>query len=526
MRIAVAVTGENAGVLQRIEQGAPVGPRERTDDLAGTVARYENGRRPRWVWADTASVYGPLVRRGVRVERSYDVELADAVLRAYAGRWESRPAEKAGDDTLFDTGVADRIGELLDRLAGQDTATPGPPAYEPSPVTPRRLDLLLAADCAGGLAAAEMSHAGLPWNAEIHDRLLTEALGPRPRGRARPARLQALADEIAHKLGVPHLNPDSPAELIKAFARNGITLESTRAHALQRIEHPAVGPLLTYKGLARLHTANGWAWRETWATDGRFRPEYVPAAVVSGRWATRGGGALQIPKAVRAAAVADPGWRLVVADAAQLEPRILAALSRDAAMTEAAAHGDLYRALADQSFHGERRQAKVGLLSAMYGGASPALGTMRRDYPAALAMVEDAARAGESGRLVRSVLGRTCPPPGDWGGLSETQVLRRARDRGRFTRNFVIQASAADWAGVLLALVRARLPDGELVFFCHDEIVVHAPESATDAVAAAIDEAAVRATRLVFGETPVRLPLTTAVVENYAAAKDQSVTGQ
>jgi DNA polymerase-1 len=106
-----------------------------------------------------------------------------------------------------------------------------------------------------------------------------------------------------------------------------------------------------------------------------------------------------------------------------------------------------------------------------------------------------------------------------------------ARSRGRFTRNFVIQASAADWAAVWLAVLRRRLaelggPTGadpaaapHLVFFVHDEVVVHTPkplaESAAQAVAAAADEAR----RVVFGPTPVRFPLATAVVDCYADAK-------
>ena len=52
-----------------------------------------------------------------------------------------------------------------------------------------------------------------------------------------------------------------------------------------------------------------------------------------------------------------------------------------------------------------------------------------------------------------------------------------ARARGRFTRNFVIQATAAEWALTLMALVRSGLAGtgAELVFFQHDEVVVRLP---------------------------------------------------
>jgi len=297
----------------------------------------------------------------------------------------------------------------------------------------------------------------------------------------------------------------------------------------------------------------------------------VVGGVVSGRWATRGGGALQIPRVLRRAVVADPGWVLVVADAAQLEPRVLAALAGDGALAAAAGTGDLYQALAD-AFGGERGNAKIALLSAMYGGAAgqarQLLAVLRHRFPLAAQYVELAAQAGEEGKVVRSRLGRTCPPPSsDWRGLTaepddpgadEPRAGRSVRARGRFTRNFVVQASAADWAVVFLAGLRRRLafltlPDGSgvvpagvggpsgvvpagggacgapaadggqarprLVFFQHDEVIVHCPEDLAGDVVSAVGEAAAEAGRLVFGPTPVRFPVTTAVVTSYADAK-------
>ncbi len=96
-----------------------------------------------------------------------------------------------------------------------------------------------------------------------------------------------------------------------------------------------------------------------------------------------------------------------------------------------------------------------------------------------------------------------------------------ARARGRFTRNFVIQATAAEWALVLLARLRAALAGtpAELVFFQHDEVVVHCPVEQAGEVAAAVTEAGEQACRLLFGDTPVRFPLGVSTVECYADAK-------
>jgi DNA polymerase I-like protein with 3'-5' exonuclease and polymerase domains len=173
----------------------------------------------------------------------------------------------------------------------------------------------------------------------------------------------------------------------------------------------------------------------------------------------------------------------------------------------------------------------------MYGGDVGQLMTvLRRRFPAAVGYVEAAARTGEAGGLVRSRLGRTCPPPSA-GWLAATgraagpdpdpeagaRARRVARDRGRFTRNFVVQASAADWALVLLAAVRRRLAAGpagpHLVFFQHDEVMVHCPRQDAERVAEGVAGAAEESRRLVFGDTAVRFPLAVAVVDCYADAK-------
>jgi DNA polymerase family A len=379
----------------------------------------------------------------------------------------------------------------------------------------------------------------------------------------RPARLADLVSRIAAAFGGRPVNPDSPAQVLRAFAADGVRVPSTRAHVLREVDHPAAALLLEYKELARLYGAHGWSWLDEWVSGGRFRAEYVVGGVVSGRWATRGGGALQIPRVLRRAVVADPGWVLVVADAAQLEPRVLAALAGDEALAAAAGTGDLYLALAD-AFGGDRAKAKIALLSAMYGGAAgearQLLAVLRHRFPRAAQYVESAARAGEEGKVVRSRLGRTCPPPSEaWRGLTaepdepdsaEPRAGRSIRARGRFTRNFVVQASAADWAVVFLAGLRRRLSvlnlpyaaapspaahavapsaagpaagggDGQprLVFFQHDEVIVHCPQALAQDVVAAVADAADEAGRLVFGPTPVRFPVTTAVVTSYADAK-------
>jgi DNA polymerase I len=552
--------GRVAGHLRPFaEDGTPAGAAEWLDDLAPRVAELERAHRPRWVWPHTADLYPELLRAGVRVERCHDLVLAEGLLLHYHGRhgeprglaaaWarardlpvpdDPPPPRREDQPTLFEPDRSP-LPEGVDPVHAAVTVHAEQQRAAGEVDYPERMRLLLAAESAGALAAAEISHAGLPWRADVHEALLVELLGPRPVPGARPARLAELAEKIVAAFGGRQVNPDSPASVVRAFAASGVDVSSTRAWVLREVDHPAVEPLLEYKELARLYAAHGWSWLESWVHRGRFHPEYVVGGVVSGRWATRGGAALQLPRALRAAVRADPDHVLVVADAAQLEPRVLAALAADVRLAEVAATGDLYATLAADSFAGDRSRAKVAMLSAMYGGtgggAGPLLAVLRRRFPDAVGYVEAAARTGEQGGLVRSRLGRTSPPPSAaWqeviggGSLPEAdetaqrRSVRAARDWGRFTRNFVVQGSAADWAAALLAALRRRLsatvPAAELVFFQHDEVLVHCPAPAADTVRGELTTAAEEATRLVFGATPVRFPLEVHVVTCYADAK-------
>ena len=108
----------------------------------------------------------------------------------------------------------------------------------------------------------------------------------------------------------------------------------------------------------------------------------MPGGTATGRWATSGGGALQLPKNVRSAVVADPGWTLVVADASQLEPRVLAGMSRDEAMAEAGRGRDLYLGLVDAGVVATRDEAKIAILGAMYGATTGESGRLVHGSPA------------------------------------------------------------------------------------------------------------------------------------------------
>ncbi|MGG5174859.1 bifunctional 3'-5' exonuclease/DNA polymerase [Pseudarthrobacter sp. J1763] len=529
------------------------------DNLAQTVKELEENH-PRWVWHRTQAFYPELLKAGVIIERCHDLQLCGQLLSYsqfsahtdYAKNavktltTEDRPeppqallppAPSPDQGSLFEETSAPS-GPTLEVLRAEYTQQQAALAQSQHR---ERLQLLLAAESAGSLIAAEMQFAGVPWREDLHEQILTEYLGSRPTGNNRPEKLEALAQELRTLLNSPTLNPDSPQELLRALHRNGIEVKSTRSWELQQSQHAAIIPLLAYKKLARLLSANGWSWLDAWVHSGRFRPEYVVGGVVSGRWASRGGGALQIPKNIRGAAHADPGFKLIVADASQLEPRVLVALAHDSKMAEAARRKDLYEGIAAEGFGGDRAKAKVALLGAIYGATTGESGRLMpqltRMYPRAVGFVEEAARAGEAGHTVSTHLGRSTPPPSQaWLASQQStsaEEQRRAnswaRSRGRFTRNFVVQGTAAEWAACWLAELRRRLraigtnlPAGkrpELVFFLHDEVMVHAPQELVEECVRAIEESAQTAANLLFGRIPVDFPVTVAVVDSYDHAK-------
>lgn len=603
VQIAVGTAGQGRVALIDLDASDEPIVTVSVAELPGAVRAFE-AQRPRWVWGDTRDWYPRLLEAGVRVERCHDLRLCGAILGQSSTTESVRaahprppwlppgpsepggavmPVEASANRTAlfeldeFDAPAVRGTSEIAGSPAGRPPADGGPVDASAVPVaavvteyrrqlelvghstSPGAMRLLLAAESVGALIGVELHAAGLPWDRTVHERVLESELGPKPKPGWKPAHMERLAAEVREALEAPSVNLDSQVDLLRALRRAGIHVASTGRWELKEHDHPAIEPLLAYKKLARLLSANGWAWLDEWIADGRFRPDYVPGGTATGRWATAGGGALQLPKNVRSAVVADPGWKLVVADAAQLEPRVLAGLARDEAMAEAGRGRDFYRGIVDAGVVETREQAKYAILGAMYGATTGESGRLvprlARAYPRAMALVDRAAADGERGGIVTSLLGRSSPlPSAEWREVQsrasqpeataadERRARSVARDWGRFTRNFVVQGSAAEWALCWMAALRSRLaviaataevsvaeparasgPAFEraphLVYFLHDEIIVHTPSGLAEPVAEAVVEAARGAGELLFGKFPVEFPLDLAIVDSYALAE-------
>src|SRR5216684_847123 len=205
------------------DDGSPRNGPVRYDNLAAAIGAFTSNASIRLVWSAAADVYPRLLRDGTRVARCHDVALVARLLAArdgdgsWPGGAPSTPGRPSEQEALFgpapqrpdlEEGMRDLIagyGRQAERIAADEH--------------PARFGLLAVAESAGGLAAAEMTAAGLPWRADLHEALLADMLGPRPRASARPARLAALAAQITAALGASRpVNPDSPAQLQRALS--------------------------------------------------------------------------------------------------------------------------------------------------------------------------------------------------------------------------------------------------------------------------------------------------------------------
>ena len=210
----------------------------------------------------------------------------------------------------------------------------------------------------------------------------------------------------------------------------------------------------------------------------------------------------QYGKLIRNLFVAPDGYKLVVADYSQIEPRIVASFSNDPIMMDNYLNGkDIYTTIGD-TVGLDRKAGKVLVLAMTYGvGPDKIASSLGLTVDAARKLLNDftdrfnaiAKYKAKVTRLasqqsptpfVETVFGRRRYIP----DLKSTDKgLRSRADRQAF--NTVIQGSAADL--MKLAIVRAHScfidePDVNVVLTVHDELVTVAREDLAEETAEAI----------------------------------------
>jgi len=540
--------------------------------VAGTAAevgRADEALRPRWVvWSGQTATR--LAADGVRVATCWDITAAHRLL---FGGWRADPGwawarlHGLATDPMPAGGPLDLFGPDLfgPDVVGRDQGDPSDPVAPDGHLRPEWVSggwsdsperiarwAALALDVAGQqqaaltgledrpmalptarcesaaeLLCAELSADGLPMDRAAAEQVLAPIIGPRPRSEAEAGALRAARDAEVLRHAPAGVTADlrSPAQVRTLLARAGVDVPDTRAWRLRdmRDAHPLVGALLEWRKAERIATTYGYAWLDQHlGADGRLRGAWTGSDGAAGRM-TASAGLHNMPAALRPAVVAADGHVFVRADLGQIEPRVLAAVTGDQALTVATGSDDLYAPVAAQ-LGVDRPVAKVAVLGAMYGQTTghgaQALRRLNAAYPVAMAYLDSADRAGRAGRDLRTYGGRLivlAPAPG-----AEPRSSSRAAAYGRYARNAMIQGAAAELFKMWAVTVRARCgPLGARIVLClHDELLVHCPREHAETVSRLVDDCLREAARRWAPGCGVRFISDTTIVRCWSDAKN------
>jgi DNA polymerase-1 len=520
--------------------------------------------RPRWVWWAARETAAALVAADVRPRACWDLGAVGRLLHGLTREdpgavWAAahdlpEPPLAAGELSLLDIdGEADdalrtdgqlsrewvrgawaadlaharRWAEVALELQGvQEVGVRRLPDRRSAPGVSPLPYLTALSESMAALLAVELEHDGLPIDRAVLDALLTETIGPRPRGEAEEAAARHARDSEVwrHFAGEP-VDLRNPASVRDLLARAGIDVPDTRSWRLEpyAASSPAVAALLAWRKAERVATTYGWSWIDRdIGPDDRLRGVWG-ASEGAGRM-TASAGLHNLPAELRPAVRPRPGRVLVRADLGQIEPRVLAAVSGDPSLAAAAREDDMYAPVA-RALGSDRPTAKVAVLAAMYGQTSGAAGAalkdMDRTYPTAMAFLRSAEDRGRRGVDLRTHGGRLLR----LSGLRE--VLARAgsdstvaHSYGRFARNAVVQGAAAELFKAWAATVRAGLSgsDAHIVLCLHDELLIEARSADATRVAEVVDTSLASVASWWCAGSGVRLVADTSVVASWADA--------
>jgi len=303
---------------------------------------------------------------------------------------------------------------------------------------------------------------------------------------------------------------------------------SVAAEALEQFRDadPLVNALLHYSDLNKLSTTYVVPYlggevvrttggkekrehKESLLINGRIHCDFVQHGAETGRFSSRNPNLQNVPaphtahgKAIRNLFAAPKGYKLVVADYSQIEPRVIASLAEDPIMMKNYLEGgDIYTTVGNTM--GVDRKAGKTLVLAMAYGVGPdkiarSIGCSTTEARELLSNFSAKFNAVNSYRVklignvrnnkkhyVTTMMGRRRYLPDI---ASSDQFLKASAERQVF--NTKIQGTAADL--IKYAMIRAhnRIPDGaKLILTVHDELVTLTPEEKTEETIAAIREA-------------------------------------
>jgi DNA polymerase-1 len=325
-------------------------------------------------------------------------------------------------------------------------------------------------------------------------------------------------EKEAHALAGQPFNLSSPKQIGEIFfTKMGFPVvkktptgsPSTDDEVLQKLaeDYPLPAKILEHRGLSKLKgTYTDKLAQLALPRTGRVHTHYAQAVAVTGRLSSNDPNLQNIPvrtpegRRVREAFVAPPGCQIASADYSQIELRIMAHISGDAALLLAFHDGmDVHRATAAEIFSvdtaqvtsEQRRYAKVINFGLIYGmsayGLAKALGidnTAAKNYiaryferyPGVKNYMDHTRQLAKAQGYVETVFGRRLYLP----EINSPNGPRRSGAE-RAAINAPMQGTAADL--IKLSMVKVQqVIDAEkratkMIMQVHDELVFEVPES-------------------------------------------------
>ncbi|HUG73089.1 MAG TPA: DNA polymerase I [Steroidobacteraceae bacterium] len=332
-----------------------------------------------------------------------------------------------------------------------------------------------------------------------------------------------------HAVAGGEFNPDSPKQLqqilfekhqLPVIRKTPTGQPSTAEDVLEELAGAFELPrlILDYRGLTKLKsTYTDKLPEQIDPTSGRVHTSYHQAVAATGRLSSTDPNLQNIPirtaegRRIRQAFIAPPGHVLMAADYSQIELRIMAHLSGDAALVRAFAEDrDVHQATAaevlgkpiDEVTSEERRSAKAVNFGLIYGmsafGLAKQLGIDRGSaqryvdlyferYPGVKAFMDRTREQARAQGYVETVRGRRLYLPDI---RATNRNLQQYAERSAI--NAPMQGTAADI--IKLAMLRveheckARALPARLIMQVHDELVLEVAQEAVDATAAMLRE--------------------------------------
>lgn len=302
---------------------------------------------------------------------------------------------------------------------------------------------------------------------------------------------------------------------------------SAEALEMYRDKDPLVTALLNYSDLNKLlttyvvpymggdvtRTTSGKSkieHKESLLINGKIHCDFIQHGAETGRFSSRNPNLQNIPnatasengRAIRNLFCAPEGYKLVVADYSQIEPRIIASMSEDPIMMDNyLTDGDIYTTVGE-TMGLDRKAGKVLVLSMAYGvGPDKISRSIGCTVTAAKELLDNFSRKFSSVnkyRLKVLAVTRASNPPFVYTLLgrrryipdimSNDRGLRASAERQAF--NTRIQGSAADIMKLAMIRAHALIPeDSKLLLTVHDELVTLAPDHLVKETEDAIREA-------------------------------------